>query len=131
LIDLLPPNVELWLDGGHNPSAGEALAQQAQRWKDKPLLIVSGLLRTKDAAGFFKPLASYVKAARSVAIPSTTATLSAEETSEAAKRAGLDAPASPSVAAAIGDLAQTITGPARILICGSLYLAGHVLSENG
>ncbi|HEY4134434.1 MAG TPA: folylpolyglutamate synthase/dihydrofolate synthase family protein [Alphaproteobacteria bacterium] len=131
LVELLPPRSELWLDGGHNPSAGEALAAQAERWADKPLLIVSGLLRTKDAAGFFRPLASHVKAARTVAIPDSTATLSAEETSEAAQRAGLAAPAMPSVEAAIRDLAKDLTRPARILICGSLYLAGHVLSENG
>jgi dihydrofolate synthase/folylpolyglutamate synthase len=131
LAEMLPPNVELWLDGGHNPSAGEALAKQAQHWHDKPLFIVSGLLRTKDAAGFFKPLAIYVQEARSVAIPETTATLSAEETSDAARRAGLDAPPAPSVAAALQALIPLIEGPARILICGSLYLAGHVLSENG
>ncbi len=131
LVEMLPRHVELWLDGGHNPSAGEALAKQAQQWHNEPLFIVSGLLRTKDAAGFFKPLAIYVQEARSVAIPDATATLSAEETAEAAKRAGINAPPMPSVAEAIRSLLPSIEGPARILICGSLYLAGHVLAENG
>ncbi|HEU0071224.1 MAG TPA: folylpolyglutamate synthase/dihydrofolate synthase family protein [Alphaproteobacteria bacterium] len=131
LVEMLPRHVELWLDGGHNPSAGEALAKQAQQWHNEPLFIVSGLLRTKDAAGFFKPLAIYVQEARSVAIPDATATLSAEETAEAAKRAGMDAPPMPSLAEAIRSLLPSIEGPARILICGSLYLAGHVLAENG
>jgi dihydrofolate synthase/folylpolyglutamate synthase len=88
-------------------------------------------LRTKDAAGFFAPLAPHVKAARSVSIPGAEATLSAKETSEAAKRAGLDAPPAPSLALALLDLTLGLERPARILICGSLYLAGHVLSENG
>ncbi|MFN4281682.1 MAG: bifunctional folylpolyglutamate synthase/dihydrofolate synthase [Alphaproteobacteria bacterium] len=131
LVERLPPHVELWLDGGHNPSAGEALAAQARRWSDKPLMIVAGLLRTKDAAGFFAPLAPFVQAARSVSIPGADATLSAQETSEAAKRAGLDAPPAPSLPLALLDLTLGLERPARILICGSLYLAGHVLSENG
>ena len=131
LIERLPPHVELWLDGGHNPSAGEALAAQARRWSDKSLMIVAGLLRTKDAAGFFAPLAPHVTAARSVSIPGAEATLSAQETADAAKRAGLEAPPAPSVAMALLDLTLGLERPARILICGSLYLAGHVLSENG
>jgi dihydrofolate synthase/folylpolyglutamate synthase len=132
LVDALRgQDIELWLDGGHNPSAGEALAAQAKHWRDKPLMIVSGLLNTKDASGFFHPLAPHVTAARTVAIPGEAASLTAAETTEAAAKAGLDAKTSPSVEAAVSELGRSANGPARILICGSLYLAGQVLAENG
>lgn len=123
---------ELWLDGGHNPSAGEALAIQAAQWRDKPLMIVTGMLRTKDAAGFLRPLAPRIAAARTVAIPGEEASLSAAETAHAAITAGIPntLPTS-TVDAAVNDLARCAGGPARILICGSLYLAGQVLAENG
>ena len=127
----LPHDIELWLDGGHNPSAGEALAAQAAQWRDKPLMIVAGMLRTKDAAGFFRPLAPHVAAARSVTIPGEDASLTAQETAEAAGRGGLSATPAESVAAAVAALARSATEPCRILICGSLYLAGQVLAENG
>jgi dihydrofolate synthase/folylpolyglutamate synthase len=123
---------ELWLDGGHNPSAGEALATQAAQWRDKPLMIVTGMLRTKDAAGFLRPLAPRIAAARTVVIPGEEASLSAAETAHAAITAGIPntLPTS-TVDAAVNDLARSAGGPARILICGSLYLAGQVLAENG
>ncbi len=128
----LPHEFELWLDGGHNPSAGEALAAQAVQWRDKPLMIVAGMLRTKDATGFFRPLAPRIAAARTVAIPGEEASLSAVETAHAAITAGIAATLpSSTVDAAVNDLARSAGGPARILICGSLYLAGQVLAENG
>ena len=125
------PHIELWLDGGHNPSAGAALAAQAAQWRDKPLMIVAGMLSTKDAAGFFRPLAPHVAAARCVAIPGEVASLTAEETAQAAGRAGLAASPADSVTAAVAELARAPGQPVRILICGSLYLAGQVLAENG
>lgn len=130
LLKTMPHDCELWLDGGHNPSAGAALAAQAAQWRDKPLLIVSGMLKTKDASGFFRPLAKYVAAARTVTIPGEEASLSAEETAAAAARAGLTATPAASFDTAVVELARSSDRPARILICGSLYLAGHVLAEN-
>jgi dihydrofolate synthase/folylpolyglutamate synthase len=128
----LPHEFELWLDGGHNPSAGEALALQAAQWRDKPLMIVAGMLRTKDAAGFLRPLAARTAAARTVAIPGEEASLSAVETAHAAITAGIaNTLPSTTVDAAVNDLARSAGGPARILICGSLYLAGQVLADNG
>lgn len=126
-----PHEFELWLDGGHNPAAGEIVAAQAARWRDKPLMIVAGMLRTKDATGFFRPLKAHVAAARTVTIPDEEASLTAEETAQAAKAAGIAAAPSESVRAAVDELARAVNGPARILICGSLYLAGQVLAENG
>ena len=122
---------EVWLDGGHNPAAGEALAEALSRLPPRPLHLVTGMLRTKDAAGFLHPLAARARSLRGVSIPGEAATLSAEETVAAAHAAGFaDAATAPDVAAAIAEIGAA--DPAgRILICGSLYLAGHVLRENG
>ena len=94
------------------------------------LLVVSGMLKTKDASGFFRPLAPHVAAARTVTIPGEEASLTAEETAAAAARAGLTAIPAASVDTAVVELARSLDRPARILICGSLYLAGKVLAEN-
>lgn len=127
----LPNDIELWLDGGHNPSAGEALAAQAAQWRDKPLMIAAGMLKTKDATGFFRPLALRAATARTIAIPGEMASLTAAETAQAARTAGLAAEPAPSLEAAVAELGRLADRPTRILICGSLYLAGQVLAENG
>ncbi len=121
---------ELWLDGGHNPAAGAALAEALTRLPARPLHLVVGMLDTKDAAGFLRPLAPLAKSLRGVSIPGETATLSAEATVAAARVAGHDARAAAGVTEAVAEIAAEAPG-ARILICGSLYLAGRVLRENG
>ncbi|ARJ66816.1 bifunctional folylpolyglutamate synthase/dihydrofolate synthase [Magnetospirillum sp. ME-1] len=132
LVDMLPGGWELWLDGGHNPHAAEAIAQHARSWRDKPLMAVFGILSTKDVDGYLEPLAARFHSLRAVAIPGEAATLAAEDAAAAATRHFcLDARPSASVAAAIAELTASGPGPARILICGSLYLAGTVLAENG
>jgi dihydrofolate synthase/folylpolyglutamate synthase len=120
---------ELWLDGGHNPAAGIALAEALTRLPEKPLHLVCGMLNTKDVAGYLRPLANLAETLRAVPIPGEAATLPAADTAAAARAAGLEAQECPDVAAAIQEI--TATDPAaRILICGSLYLAGRVLREN-
>ena len=132
LVDLLPDGWELWLDGGHNPHAAEALAQHARTWRDKPLAGVFGILATKDVDGYLEPLATRFHTLRCVAIPGEANSLSAEDAAAAATRHFcLDAQPADSVAAAVGELVGRVPGPARILICGSLYLAGTILAENG
>ncbi|MBI5164427.1 MAG: bifunctional folylpolyglutamate synthase/dihydrofolate synthase [Magnetospirillum sp.] len=133
LVALLPPGWELWLDGGHNPHAAEALARHARSWRDKPLLGVVGMLARKDVDGFMAALATRFHTLRTVAVPGDATTLPAADVAEAAKRHyAMDAAAADSVAAAIADLiARTPVPAARILICGSLHLAGTVLQENG
>ena len=122
---------ELWLDGGHNPAAGVALAEALTRLPPRPLHLVVGMLRTKDVAGFLRPLAARAASLHAVTIPGEPATLAAEETAAAARAAGFpDAQASGTVAEAVADIAATAPG-GRILVCGSLYLAGRVLRENG
>ena len=62
LVDAVPPDWELWLDGGHNPVAGEILGDVAAGWHDRPLYLVVGMMNTKDAAGFIAPLAKHARA---------------------------------------------------------------------
>jgi dihydrofolate synthase/folylpolyglutamate synthase len=122
---------ELWLDGGHNPAAGAALAEALTRLPPRPLHLVTGMLRTKDAAGFLRPLAPLARSLHAVTIPGEAATLAADETVAAARAAGFaDAVTAEDAAAAVAALAAAEPN-ARILICGSLYLAGQVLRENG
>jgi dihydrofolate synthase/folylpolyglutamate synthase len=128
---LLPAGVQLWLDGGHNPAAGQALARfMAKDWGGGPIDVIVGMLSTKDSRGFLRPLAPLAGRLRAVAIPGEANSLSADQVVSAARSEGLSAVAAASVAAAVADLAGGgKTG--RILICGSLYLAGSVLAENG
>jgi len=121
---------ELWLDGGHNPAAGEALAEALTRLPPRPLHLVCGMLRTKDVEGFLRPLAAEALDLAAVAIPGEPATLTADETAAAACAVGLPAATAGSVSEAIAAIAARDPG-SRILICGSLYLAGRVLRENG
>lgn len=122
---------ELWLDGGHNPAAGEALAEALTRLPPRPLHLVTGMLNTKDIAGYLRPLAGIARSLHGVSIPGEAATLPAETTVAAARTAGFArAEPAPSVGAAIAEIAAEAPG-SRILISGSLYLAGRVLRENG
>ncbi|TCP40615.1 dihydrofolate synthase/folylpolyglutamate synthase [Rhodovulum marinum] len=121
---------ELWLDGGHNPAAGAALAEAVTRLSPRPLHLVCGMLNTKDVAGYMRPLARVAETLTAVSIPGETATLPADTTAAAARSAGLPATTADSVAQAVARIADA-TPNARILICGSLYLAGNVLRQNG
>ena len=123
-------SAEVWLDGGHNPAAGEALAEALSRLPPRPLHLVCGMLATKDVAGFLRPLAVEARDLAAVSIPGEAATLPAAETAAAARAVGLPATTAEDVATAVAAIAAR--APAgRILICGSLYLAGRVLRENG
>jgi len=123
-------DADLWLDGGHNPAAGHALAEALTRLPPRPLHLICGMLNTKDATGYMTPLAPLAKNLHAVSIPGEANTLPAADTAAAAKRAGIPASTALSVANAIATIKAT-TPDARILICGSLYLAGNVLRENG
>ncbi len=130
LAALLPAGAELWLDGGHNPAAGKALGAFARHWRDAPLHLVVGMMANKDAAGFLAPLLARAAALRAVPVPGHAGAADPAALVAVAQAEGMaDAAVAPSVAAALRDLAAA--GPARVLICGSLYLAGAVLAENG
>lgn len=124
------PGAELWLDGGHNPAAGQAVADTLARLPGRPIWLICGMLNTKDVRGFMAPLAGQVQGLFAVSIPGEANTLPASATSEAAKAAGINAVEAESVAAALAQITER-DAQARVLICGSLYLAGAVLRENG
>jgi dihydrofolate synthase/folylpolyglutamate synthase len=140
LAGLIAPGAELWLDGGHNDSAGEALAAQIERWRHedggypRPLHVVLGMLTTKRPAEFLLPFATRIAQLRTVPVPDEALGFQPAALAEEARAAGVTA-AEPreNVAAALRDLALAASGAVapRVLICGSLYLAGAVLRENG
>jgi len=135
LVEALPPGSELWLDGGHNEDCGLALARMASDWAREPaplpLYLVFGMLTTKDAAGFLRPLARQATAARAVPFPAGHSAFTPAEACAKAADVGLDCSPANDIGAALEDLLATQPAPMRILICGSLYLAGEVLARNG
>ncbi len=132
LPELLPEGWELWLDGGHNPHAGRALAAHAAAcWADRPLHVLFGVLNTKDGQGLLTPLVPYIRSLYSLSIPGESRSLPAAEAAALACRCGVSTVKTmDSLAESLRHCAATQSGPARVLICGSLYLAGHVLRQN-
>ncbi len=129
LVDLAP-GVELWLDGGHNPAGGEALAATLAGMPKRPTHLICGMLNTKDIAGYLRPLAARADSLMAISIPDEPNTLPAETTARVAREVGMRAVEAGSVAGALAAIAAR-DPQARVLICGSLYLAGAVLRENG
>lgn len=121
---------ELWLDGGHNPAAGQALVEALQRLPKRPTYLICGMLNTKDITGYLAPLTGISEGLFGVSIEGEAATLKASETVAAARSVGIQSEESASVADAVNMIVSK-DPTARILICGSLYLAGRVLRENG
>jgi dihydrofolate synthase/folylpolyglutamate synthase len=129
LAELAAP-CELWLDGGHNPAAGAVIAETLRARDTRPVHLICGMLNTKDIAGFMRPLATVAASLQAVSIPGEKNTIPAEDTARIAAEEGIPSATAPGVAEAITAIRDREPG-ARILICGSLYLAGHVLRENG
>lgn len=127
-LQALAPQADLWLDGGHNPAAGEMIARTLATLPPRETHLICGMLNTKDVEGYLRPLAAQAAGLMAVSIPETTATLTAEETAARAGAAGLAARTAPDVATALASIAETAPA-ARVLICGSLYLAGAVLRD--
>lgn len=129
VVDLAAPVGEVWLDGGHNPAAGRALAAALAGLPPRPTFMICGMLNTKDISGYLRPLAPHIAGLSAVAIPGETATLHASETREAAEGVGMNA----QEASSVEDAATAIFAQepyARVLIAGSLYLAGSVLRSH-
>lgn len=134
LADLVGQKNDLWLDGGHNASAGEALAAQLDDWHardPRPVHLVAGMLETKAATDYFRPLGPRAQQIHTITIPDTPASFSAEDLAEAVRSAGGRPAVAGGLVPALEEIAQSTRTPARVLICGSLYLAGHALSLNG
>jgi dihydrofolate synthase/folylpolyglutamate synthase len=130
LIEMLPEGWELWLDGGHNPAAGEVIADVARGWPDRPLDLIVGMLNTKDASGFLAPLAPHARTLYAVTIPGEENPHPASQIVASARSVGITARESEAVDDALREIVQQ-PGPARVLICGSLHFAGIVLANNG
>jgi dihydrofolate synthase/folylpolyglutamate synthase len=133
LVDLVP-DAEVWLDGGHNPGAGEVIAAtfaDLARRAPRPLVLVAGMLETKDPVGFFRPFAGLARAVACVPVTGDHPGRPPEALAEAARAAGLAATVHASVEAALAALGTDLAPPPRLLICGSLHLAGEVLAKNG
>ncbi|MDE0538458.1 MAG: bifunctional folylpolyglutamate synthase/dihydrofolate synthase [Rhodospirillales bacterium] len=130
LVDELPPGWEIWVDGGHNGAAGLALARQAARWKDRPLALMVGMLKSKEPRAFLEPLAPHVQLALAVKIPGEDGAWSAEDLARQATAAGMTALESGGPRPAVQGIPSRLDRPGRILICGSLYLAGEILKTH-
>lgn len=125
----LPPGWEIWIDAGHNPAAGEALAaalRQINADQPRPLHVIFGMLDDKDPAAFLSPLAILAASVTAVPLPNEPRSLDPQASAEALTRAGFVAGWAPSLDAALDALAATPDG-ARVLICGSHVLAGAAL----
>lgn len=132
LLDWAPSDAEVWIDGGHNGDAGTVLAETMAGLEErdpKPLVLVSGMLATKTAEAFFGPFSGLAGEAITVPIPDTTSAYDATELASMADDAGVPARPAADLKSALSSI-DTDTPP-RILICGSLYLAGHALGVNG
>ncbi len=128
----VPADAEMWLDGGHNPSAARALAQALSDLNDRhsrPLVLVWGMLNTKDIASFIGAFAGIAHRAVTIAIPEEENAVTAEALAQAARGKGLAAETAASLEDALRQASLTTPAP-RILICGSLYLAGRVLAAH-
>ncbi|KAB7614615.1 bifunctional folylpolyglutamate synthase/dihydrofolate synthase [Amylibacter sp. SFDW26] len=128
LIDAAP-ETELWLDGGHNEAAGAAISKLIAELPQRPTHMVVGMLNTKDVSGYLNHFLDGTTSLQAVSIPGEAATLTAKETSTAAAKLGFDASEADDVLSAVKNIVAKDKA-ARILICGSLYLAGNILREN-
>ncbi|MCT8998168.1 bifunctional folylpolyglutamate synthase/dihydrofolate synthase [Chelativorans intermedius] len=136
LSALAPEGAEIWIDGGHNPGAGAAIAEalaEAEEKRPRPLLLIAGMLETKDQIGYFRAFSGLVRHVYTVPVRNSDAGVPNSTLAARAGEAGLSAEPVNSVANALRLLAETWNGdsPPRILIAGSLYLVGEVLAENG
>lgn len=137
LVAQAPKGAEIWLDGGHNPDgatmAAEHLAAREEQ-VERPLFMIAGMLNTKDSVGYFRVFGGLVRHVFTVPVPGSDAGVDPGFLADQALEAGLSAEPMESVSAALALLAESWNGlerPPRILIGGSLYLAGDVLRENG
>jgi dihydrofolate synthase/folylpolyglutamate synthase len=138
LVAMAPQGSEVWLDGGHNPhgaaAVSRALADLEER-SPKPLFLICGMLKTKDSAGYFAPFRGLARHVTTIPIAGEPASRGAGELYDAARSVGLDASPADDLEDAMMQVdawsrARPTDEAPRILICGSLYLAGRVLAEN-
>jgi len=133
LHDLAPEGSEIWVDGGHNPAAGEVVARALADLEERvssPIHLIVGMLSTKDARGFLRHFQGLTELAATVEIPGHAAAYKADELANIACREGIVADPASSLEAAFAESRKRAQGPVRIMVTGSLYLAGQVLEAH-
>jgi dihydrofolate synthase/folylpolyglutamate synthase len=134
LVRRVPASVEIWLDGGHNAAAAAQISACFSQWEDsddRPTYLISGMLTTKDQLSYFRHMQTCTHKAVMVPIPGEDASTPAEELAKVGRAAGIDCITAPTVEEAVDMLMPYLARtPSRLLIAGSLYLAGQVLRTN-
>lgn len=133
LTELAGHETEIWVDGGHNPAAGEALAQTLAALDErsaKPVCLICAMMKRKDVKGFLRPFHGLVRQVQTVDVPNTQAGLAAGDLAKIATKIVAPAAPSSSLEEAIKRCETLMPGPKRILITGSLYLAGEALARH-
>lgn len=135
LFSLAPDKSELWLDGGHNAEGGRVIAEALGDLEERvprPLVVIVGMMGNKDAGGFLANFAGLTRHIIAVPIPDRAGVMPVEKLVDAGRALGMRVETADSAGAALQSLRRlAYEVPPRVLICGSLYLAGHVLAENG
>jgi dihydrofolate synthase / folylpolyglutamate synthase len=135
LVDLAPPGSEVWLDGGHNPDGGRAIAAafaDLEERVSRPLVMIAGMLTSKDCEGFLRNFTGLARRMIAIPVPGVEKSMSAEALAECARGIGLSATSRDGIAEAFDAVRKLdLEPPPRVLITGSLYLAGDVLRQNG
>lgn len=135
LVDQAPPGSEIWLDGGHNAEGGRVAAAAVGDLEERvsrPLVVIVGMMANKDASAFVANFAGLTRHIIAVQIPDREGAMPPDRLADAARQSGMRVETASSVEAALDALKRlAYEVPPRILITGSLYLAGHVLSLNG
>jgi dihydrofolate synthase / folylpolyglutamate synthase len=134
LAALIPSGSELWLDGGHNPDGARAIAAALGDFEERvprPLVLIIGMLSTKDCEGFLRNFAGIARRLIAVPIPHQVKSIPPDSIAHAARSAGIPAESRDDIPSALAAIARLdLAPPPRILITGSLYLAGEVLAQN-
>jgi dihydrofolate synthase/folylpolyglutamate synthase len=135
LVDQAPPGCEIWLDGGHNAEGGRVAAAamgDLEERVSRPLVVIVGMMANKDAGAFLANFAGLTRHIIAVQIPDRENAMPPDRLVDAARQLGMRVETATGVEAALHSLARlAYEAPPRILITGSLYLAGHVLAANG
>jgi dihydrofolate synthase/folylpolyglutamate synthase len=135
LVGLGPLGSEIWLDGGHNAEGGRVIAAalgDLEERVSRPLVVIAGMMANKDSAAFLTNFAGLTRHIVAVAIPGEDKAMPPQRIADAARALGMRVDIADGVEAALCAIARlAYEVPPRILITGSLYLAGHVLAING
>lgn len=135
LVASAPRDAEIWLDGGHNPDGGRVIAAalgDLEERVSRPLVVIAGMMGNKDAVGFLANFAGLTRHIIAVKIADQDNAMEPDVLADAARQLGMRVEIAASVEAALKSVARlAYEVPPRILVTGSLYLAGHVLAENG